>query len=515
MPKTGKPARIDPVLRRISRAGNAAWFKTNGKQALPYLCLILGYDEPMGYARFEAFSRTLHADDGAVKVLDQVDAEIRKAFGYERYGLPDYFAPGDESPAAPFERIAFTRWWNAQLAAESRRDTALMHKLAPGVPYISSNFCFMYNLNYIDVALQAQYSDVVSADPYPTATLAYYGRERALYQTGFSTKYLADLAAGTRVCIMPQAFRYQGEAPTPDRVREWASQAVKNGADILFWYTSGPFRFTCPAAYREMLRVNHIVGGMNRLIFPATRTAIFVSTATLAANEDRAQHGWYTLYGILGEQVKTWFHFVSDTSLALGRQRLSDYRLVYATQLEFTDSATAERLAAFVEQGGTLVLFDPLAFRRNVDGAPLTAVRERLVGAEPGPPVVAAELRVGAPCFGWSSGTRLPLRAIRHQRRAGKVAAYAVTPPADARVCATYADGHPAAFTRRVGRGRVVYFAAQPFGDSGLAVSAGPWRTFFGTLAREAKERTDLGIWDFMIPARGDEISVKYAAPLE
>ncbi len=61
---------------------------------------------------------------------------------------------------------------------------------------------------------------------YPTATLAYYGRERVLYQTGFSIKYLTDLAAGKRICIMPQGFAYQAGAPTPARVREWASQAV-------------------------------------------------------------------------------------------------------------------------------------------------------------------------------------------------------------------------------------------------------------------------------------------------
>jgi len=372
----------------------------------------------------------------------------------------------------------------------------------------------MYNLNYIDVARHAAYSDVVSADPYPTATLAYYGRERALYQTGFSTKYLADLAVGKRVCIMPQAFIYQGGAPTVVRVREWASQAIKNGANILFWYTAGPFRYTCPDAYREMLRVNHIVGAMNKLAVPPTRTAIFVSNSTLAANEDRGQHGWYTLYSILGEKLKTWFHFVSDTNLALGQRKLSDYDLVYATQLEYADTATAERLTAFVEQGGILVLLDPKSLTHNIDGSSLAKTRDRLIGGKLGPTIRAQELRTRTSAYGLKPGAVLPLRAVRNQRGAGQVTAYRLTPPRDVRVFATYGDGQPAAFARSVGKGQVIYFAAQPFGDSTLALTPGAWANLFGTLARQVGEPGNRPIWDFMVPAKGGEIEVKYAAPI-
>ncbi|MCK5805612.1 MAG: hypothetical protein KAI66_22460, partial [Lentisphaeria bacterium] len=296
--KTGKPVRIDPVFRRIVREQTASYFAAKGKKVIPYLSLILGVDEPMGYAKFGAFSKTLQPGNKAV--LDQVDTDIKNAFGYGRYGLHDYYASGDEPADGAYQRIAFTKWWNSRLAEECQKDVQVLRQHAPGIPFIPSNFCYMYNFNYIDVALHAAYSEVLSADPYPTATIAYYGRERALYQTGFSTKYLADLGVDKRVCIMPQAFVYQGGTPTANQVREWASQAVKNGADILFWYTGGPFRYTCPDAYREMLRLNHIVGGMNKLEAPTTRTAIFVSNSTLTANEDRAQHGWYTLYSILG-----------------------------------------------------------------------------------------------------------------------------------------------------------------------------------------------------------------------
>jgi len=55
-------------MRQISREKTAAWLDANGKKALAYICLALGFDEPMGYARFEEFSKTLQP--GNTKILD-------------------------------------------------------------------------------------------------------------------------------------------------------------------------------------------------------------------------------------------------------------------------------------------------------------------------------------------------------------------------------------------------------------------------------------------------------------
>lgn len=60
-----------------------------------------------------------------------------------------------------------------------------------------------------------------------------------------------------------------------------------------------------------------------------------------------------------------------------------------------------------------------------------------------------------------------------------------------------------------------IYFAALPFGDSTLALNAGAWEGLFMNLAQQVAEPADVPLWDFMIPAKGGEIKVDYAAPLK
>ena len=58
----------------------------------------------------------------------------------------------------------------------------------------------------------------------------------------------------------------------------------------------------------------------------------------------------------------------------------------------------------------------------------------------------------------------------------------------------------PAAVEKQYGKGKVIYFASQPFGNSSLALKPGAWLDFFAAQAKEADEETGLAIWDFTIP---------------
>lgn len=95
------------------------------------------------------------------------------------------------------------------------------------------NFCYMYGLNYIDVPQLTRFTDITSSDPYPTATLSHFGKERALYHTGFATKYLKELSKKP-VATMPQGFIYCGMGAYAGTdsgvggtgVEEWSGNAV-------------------------------------------------------------------------------------------------------------------------------------------------------------------------------------------------------------------------------------------------------------------------------------------------
>jgi hypothetical protein len=126
---------------------------------------------------------------------------------------------------------------------------------------------------------------------------------------------LKDLSPRCRTYLYAQGFKYCGTAPNPENIREWASQGLKNGCEIINWYADAN-REDCPDAYNEILRVSKIITAMRPLKLPGhTKTAILYSDINTWGNFDSAMHSYYCLYSILGEKLKCWFEFVSDTQL--------------------------------------------------------------------------------------------------------------------------------------------------------------------------------------------------------
>ena len=501
------PNPVDPVLAQVINENLENYLKKHS-DVIPYLVLVNGEDEPTNTnSKSFSFKENLKNKSS----LEKLDAKIKKDFGFGKFGIYDYYADADSKWQSPFNHIAFWSWWSDEYSKIRKKDQAVVKRLAPNVPYlINFNSCSCFN--YPDFTRISTAVDWVSCDPYPTATLALHGRDRALYHTGFSTKLIHDSAApGVKTCVMPQAYIYHGRGPSPEDIREWASQAMKNGASILYWYTLGPSRITIPAGHKEMLRVNKLISSMNELKLPQkTVTALFFSQAARRGIKDEAQYSLYTLYVLLGEKLKTWFKFVNETMLDMDMDSLDSYRLVYVPELKYVDTETAGRLLKFVENGGILVLFDPEAFEWNINGTVMNDFRDKLVGAPVGKRRKANELIVAKNYLGLTKGAKLPLSEIRGRAGAGKELAYDVQVPSDANVFAVYSDGKPAAYERSVGKGKVIYFAAQPFGNAKLAISKSSWETFLSGLAKKVGEPENLPIWDFLFPLKGGEVEVNY-----
>lgn len=453
-------------------------------------------DEPSN-TMFPAFSRTDRPNDG--KILDAVDAEIRASFGNGRYGLFDYRKPPDDD--TPFERIAFVRWWNARMGKWAEDVYSFLREKYPAIPVAISNHNTVGSMPYVDFPLLSIPTDWTSADPYPTAVLSLYGRPRALYHTGFVTKWIHDLGGGKTTRIMPQGFAYHGRKPTPDDVREWASQALKNGATILNWYTSGPARVTIPETWEEILKINAQVKAKGAPMLPdKTRTAIFHSLSSQVGLGDRVLHPQYTLYALLGERIGSWFRFVGDTQKSDQGGDLSAFDLIYVPQAAYLTRDAAEALAAQAERGATVVFLDPLSFQNAADGGSLSDLRATLLGGSLGAPRNAARLEIVPNALPeMPQAGSLPLTPVAAGLHRGSVLAFDIEPPSDATVFATYEDGKPAAYSRSVGKGRILYFGALPFGNSDLATGNPEWESFLRALAEKTGEKTGLPIWNFYL----------------
>ena len=163
-------------------------------------------------------------------------------------------------------------------------------------------------------------------------------------------------------------------------------------------------------------------------------------------------------------------------------------KICFAPALEYVDKDVAAALENFVRDGGTLVIFDPEAFRIAPDGEPV-AQRESLLGD----PVTTAIPAAGFIYFG---AGRKPLRIFADNGATCR----AVVPPDDAEVEAVWANGRCAAYRRQVGKGKVIYFAVNPFANADAALQAGNWVEYFYNFFRENGVRRGMMIWDFVLP---------------
>jgi hypothetical protein len=484
------PAKRESLFTVFDRFLGQPENKENLKKLIAFFSVV---DEPTN-TMFGAFSRTRRTN--ATAILDEVDAKVRASYGAGRFGLYDHF--GAQTENSPYERIAFVRWWNAQMADWGKQVRQGLNQRMPGVPIQLSNHNTVGNMPFVDVPLLSGDSDMVSVDPYPTAVLSLHGRARALYHTGFATKWMHDLAGEKETTTIAQGFIYHAMAPSPDDVREWASQALKNGAHTLSWYAEGPASVTIPDTWNEINAINKQVGKMNALVFPATKTTIFHSLTSQAGLNDEVLHGAYSVYSLLGERLGSWFEFSGERDGKV--QDLSKYKLIYVPSASYLTEETARALLKRTQEGATIVFFDPLSLSTSESGEPLSSVRSELIGGVLGKQRKATALSAqGGVIAEFPQSTQLPLTPVAQGIYRGGVLAYDIEAPKNATVFASYEDGKPAGYSRKVGKGRVIYFAAQPFGNSELAIKDSPWEEFLRALSKEIGEPTGLPLWQFYL----------------
>ena len=449
---------------------------------------VMGMDEPFnGYT--EIFSKTLNFKNAAA--LDKLSEKIKKEYGAGKYGLSDDFSADDKD--IDFKRIATCRWINDEFLRANKIWQAELKKVLPGVPFKMGTNNTCGGMAPLDYALYEGVADILAVDPYPTSARYVFGSARALYHTGFTTRMLNDLAPGVMTLVMPQSFIYCSGRPVPSDMREWASQAMKNGADGLMWYCAEAATniYDC---FLEMLGINKLVGSMDKVKLPGkANTAILFSLYDQYALRDNVVQAAYSLYGILGEQLKSDFNFISTTTLKRQLDKLENYKLVYVPRMTYTDPELTAMLMNYVKNGGTLVVFDPRFLSWNIDGTPV-AERAKFTGVE--------RIKVRKPATSIRLGSNtVPLTPNSHIKipTGMQQECYSVA-GVTGQIYGRYPDNSAAAIQNNFGKGKVIYFAAQPFGNSDLAINGGNWKKYFTAMGKSAGARFDLPIWDFTIP---------------
>ncbi|MGQ9730886.1 MAG: carbohydrate binding domain-containing protein [Candidatus Zipacnadales bacterium] len=460
----------------------------------PYVRAIVGHDEPL-----IPVYPSLRAEAGSL--MRAADEEVRRDYGFGRYGMP---APADPTWWAqpdnqPFCWIAFNRWMGDRYADAARKKYEQVKRVNSAWQYIPCDFWLMSGHVPFDFSRMAKYSDIVQGDPYASSAERTPGR--GMYNHGFGAKFLADLSRGRDrsnlkpVEIVVQAFDYAGYEVTPEDLLEWSSQALRCGATSLNFYASDNPRFTDEPRWRMMLHIAKTVSEMRALDRPQeTHTAIlYCSVAHAAEGASASADEVYTAYALLGEKLGCWFDIISDRQLQRGLRHLDDYAILYLPLATYAETWLAENLRAWVEAGGILVCGDPTAFSWAPDGENLSRVRESLFGVKVGEPVDQHAIIIHE-----GADLRLPI----YPRRTATnpcFTAHRIKVSPDVEQLGSYPTGEPALVVRNLGKGKAVYFAANPFAPAVLLTEA-PGTKILERFQKLVGEPPNQPIWRFKLP---------------
>jgi hypothetical protein len=424
--------------------------------------------------------------------------EILEQYGFGRFAAP---VPSDRDFQSDtnktFRWIAYNRWMNDKFIESRHRLCRALHEVDPHACYSPANYWFMSGFVPYDYARLAACSDLVELDPY--ASSAEGNRGRGVFNHGFGAKFMTDLT-GRPVRIVVQAFDYAGFSMTPENLREWVSQALRCGASAIDYYTLDSPRRTHRDRWTMMLYLSRLITRMNRVCLPQDPDTAILYTLYTHMSEGPSTSGdrLYAAHALIGELAGSWFKFVSDSQLERGETRLDGYKVVYLPLAQCMSLEATQTIEDYVLNGGILICGDAEAFSRDLAGNDTRSARERILGLKTAGPKRATQITLTSPEFGLPIGATLQLPDKETDNATG-VWDISLADP-NAAILAEYQDGTPAIISRKLGKGRVITFAVNPFAPR-VTVDRSLWPALFKGLQQSLGCKVERSIWRFVIPA--------------
>jgi len=271
--------------------------------------------------------------------------------------------------------------------------SAILHKIAPRQA-ITHNEMGMYSgVDYYDLNRSL---DFVAWDNYPM-----FEKDYAQY-TGPGLAH--DLTRGSKnnqnYIMMEQEgglpgwSQFRGRQAAPELYRVWAYQSVAHGADGVcyfrwrtsrygteqYWqgvldqdsYPNSRYKIVAQTGRElgrltELLHGSKVVSPVAMLVSPDARWAFEIQPLVEGFQYDRQLHNFYDALRRAGVSV----------DVAFPQSDLSTYRVVVAPALFVVDQSLADKLSAFVTNGGTLIL----TFRCGVKDEHNVVTNQTLPGA--------------------------------------------------------------------------------------------------------------------------------------
>jgi|GEM_PF-2034076 len=460
--------------------------------------LILGHEDHNVPMRHYNTFRELYLEQDP-DTWAKWDDEVRREYGFGKYGLPE-----SKESATPFERIALQYWSIERFNKHARQAADAARRESATVDIVS---------------------DIAVAGLYPMG----YERARGTYgyitqqmtngsgpyrqSCAFATKMAGDLA-GVPVRAGCHIEHYLGSLSGAEANEVLSSVFRVGGRSLALWLIdwfgkTGSDMHGAPERYRQILHVLRQLPEMRQLRFPKPDGAILYSNIS-----HYGEHWWggagldhEVAFTLLGPRARSWFQFVSDFQIADRTVNLGRFKVLYVPRCVYQDDETVDRIRGFVGPGGTLVAATPHVFRWRPDGTerktlPVDLAGVHATGKRPTPGAFRIVAGNDMPALSAMAATPIPVFA-------DEVLSIEL---AGARSLAEFADGQPAVMVNKVGQGRVVTFAVNPFRHN--ALSNRTWWQFFKALQQDLGCGVDRDIWRFRFPLQAETPESPYPEDL-
>jgi len=272
----------------------------------------------------------------------------------------------------PSLALDFDRFWSDSTHAYVDVQTATLRKIAPRQA-ITHNEMGMYSeVDYHDLNRSL---DFVAWDNYPMGHEDYsqYFRQGLAHDLMRGSKDNQNFMIMEQEGGLPGWATFGGRQAAPGLYRVWAYQSVAHGADGICyfrWRTSrygteqywqgildqDSYRnsryFVVAQTGRELAQLTPMIEGSKvvspvaMLVSPDSRWALQIQPGVEDFQYERQLHDYYDAFRRAGVNV----------DVAFPPSDLSTYRIVVAPALYVTDPTLVNKLAAFVKNGGTLIL---------------------------------------------------------------------------------------------------------------------------------------------------------------
>ena len=444
------------------------------------------------------------------QVID-ADKEIREKYGFGKYGMPESHEDGD-----PFDRIAHRRWASDKLTETFAKMYKAAKAVNPDIRIIGPTHGS--SGTSADMEAWAPHFDIMGGQCGMGPTSAFFDNVRV----GAVTKTYADLT-NKPIWMMVHTAVQHAPRREPEDIREMYSQVFRNGGQGL-WLMSNEFfecelvdaRFAEPAKWRAMLALRETISKMRLPRLPQPDCAILWSSdstnTTIYGGMGYHNDRTLSAYAILGPLLRSWFHFVSDRQIERGTRSLSDYKVLYVPFAEYQRASVVEKVGEYVKAGGTVVCTDPQTFTWNLDGERHGERWEKISGIR--------KLSQRESVSTYATVTPNPLSLTEPLSLTSLVPGWQIVPVNDTvRTLAAFEDGSAAVTLHPYGKGRVIFFAADPLRASdyfripnplfslanaldkkSLVAPGAPIVTFIKAIQKSAGVQMGRDIWRFKLP---------------